>query len=72
VQRNRNPPGRTGSSSQSEWHGFHEFGSETDLVEKLDQTDESAKGCDGFRSGADLDWFVLETPSLHRGSDGGG
>jgi hypothetical protein len=43
--------------SQSEGHGFLKFGSETDLVEKLEEAAETAKGRNGFGRGTDLDWF---------------
>ena len=43
--------------SQRERHDFLKFGSETDLVEKLEEAAETAKGRYGFGRGADLDWF---------------
>ncbi len=42
---------------QRERHDFLKFGSETDLVEKLEEAAETAKGRYGFGRGADLDWF---------------
>lgn len=42
---------------QRESHDFLKFGSETDLVEKLEETAETAKERYGFGRGADLNWF---------------
>jgi hypothetical protein len=42
--------------SQREGHGILKFGGEADLVEKLEEAAEAAKGRHGFGSGMDLDW----------------
>ena len=38
-------------------HDFLKFGNETDLVEKLKEAAETAKGRYSFGRGVDLDWF---------------
>ncbi len=42
---------------EGERHRLRRFGSQTDLIEKLDETDRATERNDGLGRGADLNWF---------------